>query len=367
MKNDPRIILTLDAGGTNFLFSAMQGGREIVTPVHLSTDSSDLDTCIHQLKQGFSEVIRQLDTAPSAISFAFPGPADYPQGIIGDLPNFPCFQGGVPLGPILEDTFGIPVFINNDGDLFAYGEALAGVLPAINQRLASLGSRKQFHNLIGVTFGTGYGCGVVINGQLLRGDNSSGGDIWCFRNKKHPDMIVEESVSIRAVKRVYAELSGHADDLTPKDIFDIAEGRRPGHAEAARASFAELGEMAGEALASVVTIVDGIIAIGGGLAGAAKYILPALMSSLNGRLSTFAGLSFPRLQMKAYLLDDEAAWSDFARGHEVSLTVPGSGRTIHYDSQKRIGVITSHRKTSQSIALGAYAFALHELDQTGNA
>ena len=91
------------------------------------------------------------------------------------------------------------------------------------------------------------------------------------------------------------------------------------------------------------------------------------MSSLNGRLSTFAGLSFPRLQMKAYLLDDEAAWSDFARGHEVSLTVPGSGRTIHYDSQKRIGVITSHRKTSQSIALGAYAFALHELDQTGNA
>jgi glucokinase len=64
-----------------------------------------------------------------AISFAFPGPSDYPRGIIGDLGNLPCFRGGVALGPMLEDTFEIPVFINNDGDLFAYGEAIGGFLP----------------------------------------------------------------------------------------------------------------------------------------------------------------------------------------------------------------------------------------------
>lgn len=330
----------------------------------LSTDSSDLDRCIHQLKHGFSEVIRQLPAAPAAISFAFPGPADYPQGIIGDLPNFPCFRRGVPLGPILQDTFGIPVFINNDGDLFAYGEALAGVLPTINRRLAALGSSKRFHNLIGVTLGTGYGCGVVINGQLLQGDNSSGGDIWCFRNRKYPDKIVEESVSIRAVKRVYAERSGDSSPLSPKDIFDIAEGQRPGHREAALASFAELEAMAGEALAGVVTVVDGIVAIGGGLAGASRYILPSLMQTLGERLSTFAGLEFPRLQQKAYLLDDESVWQEFARGHEVTLTVPGSGRTVIYDSQKRIGIITSPRTASQSIAQGAYAYAIHQLNPT---
>ena len=49
--------------------------------------------------------------------------ADYAHGIIGDLPNFPGFRGGVALGPYLEHVFGIPVFINNDGNLFAYGEA----------------------------------------------------------------------------------------------------------------------------------------------------------------------------------------------------------------------------------------------------
>lgn len=361
--NDSRIILTLDAGGTNFLFSAMQGGKEIVTPVHLSTDSSDLNVCISQLKTGFKKVIEQLDSAPSAISFAFPGPADYPKGIIGDLCNFPCFCGGVPLGPILEEEFGIPVYINNDGDLFAYGEALMGVLPQVNARLEAMGSNKRFHNLIGVTFGTGYGCGVVLDGNLLQGDNSAGGDIWCVRNKKYPELIVEESVSIRAIKRVYAERSGDTTERTPKDIFDIAEGILPGNQEAARASFAELGEMAGDALAASITLIDGIVAIGGGLSGASKYILPALVDELNSELGKFDGSRFSRLEVKAYNLNDESIWEEFARGKETEIAIPGTDRKVIYDSMKRVGVMTSHLKTSQSIALGAYVFALNQLDK----
>ena len=41
---------------------------------------------------------------------------------------------------MLEEKFGIPVFINNDGDLFAYGEAIAGLLPFINSKLEEAGS-----------------------------------------------------------------------------------------------------------------------------------------------------------------------------------------------------------------------------------
>lgn len=361
--NDSRIILTLDAGGTNFLFSAMQEGKEIVSPVHIATDSSDLNKCIFQLKTGFKQVIEQLEAHPSAISFAFPGPADYPQGIIGDLCNFPCFSGGVPLGPILEEEFGIPVYINNDGDLFAYGEALMGVLPQVNTRLEAMGSSKRFHNLIGLTFGTGYGCGVVLNGTLLQGDNSAGGDIWCVRNKKYPELIVEESVSIRAVKRVYAERSGDPSEHTPKEIFEIAEGIVPGNQEAARVSFAELGEIAGDALANAITLIDGIVAIGGGLSGASKYILPAMVNELNSSLGKFDGSRFPRLEVKAYNLDDEDSWDEFAHGKETVITIPGTDREIVYDSMKRIGIMTSHLKTSQSIALGAYVFALNQLDK----
>lgn len=42
-------------------------------------------------EKGFSAVKRQLENEPVAISFAFPGPADYKNGVIGDLPNFPVF------------------------------------------------------------------------------------------------------------------------------------------------------------------------------------------------------------------------------------------------------------------------------------
>ena len=121
-RNDHRIVATLDAGGTNFVFGAMQAGEFIVEPLSLPSQAHDLDKCLQTLVDGFSQIFGKLDKKPVAISFAFPGPADYPNGIIGGyLPNFPSFRDGVALGPFLEGKFGVPVFINNDGDLFAYG------------------------------------------------------------------------------------------------------------------------------------------------------------------------------------------------------------------------------------------------------
>lgn len=360
-SNDNRIVMTLDAGGTNLVFSAIRGGEEIVNPITLPSCACYLKQCLDQLATGFTRIREQLPEAPVAISFAFPGPADYPAGIIGDLPNFPSFRGGVALGPYLEEKFGVPVFINNDGDLFAYGEALTGALPEVNRRLEEAGSNKRYKNLLGVTLGTGFGAGVVIDGKLLSGDNAAGGDIWCFRNKKYREYIVEESVSIRAVQRVYRELSGEAILLTPKYIFEIAEGNCPGNREAAIRAFAELGEMAGDAIAQAITLVDGLVVIGGGLTGAAKYILPALLQEMNSQTGMMDGSRFPRLQSRAFNLDDEQEFARFTKGEAVKITIPGSGREIDYDPCKRIGVTVSKQGASRSVALGAYMYALNQL------
>ena len=98
---DKRIVMTLDAGGTNFVFSAIQANKEIISPITLPSHADNLDACLSTLVEGFSEVKKKLSSNPIAISFAFPGPADYPAGIIGDLPNLPAFRGGVALGPML--------------------------------------------------------------------------------------------------------------------------------------------------------------------------------------------------------------------------------------------------------------------------
>lgn len=367
-KFDKRIVITLDAGGTNLVFGAMQANKFIIDPITLPSRAQDLDLCLATMVEGFQRIISQLDKKPVAISFAFPGPADYPNGIIGGyLPNFPSFRDGVALGPFLSDTFGVPVFINNDGDLFAYGEAIGGALPEVNARLAEAGSSKRYHNLLGYTFGTGLGIGMVVGDKLNRGDNSCV-ETFCLRHKKQKDVFVEEGAAIRAIKRVYGELSGNADHgLEPKDICEIADGKREGNREAALKAFAEFGEIAGDAIATGVTLVDGLIVLGGGLTGARKYFMPALLGEIRGKLKSLKGEELNRVQMKVFDLDNEDEFQAFAKGEERQIKVYGSDRTVAYDPMKRVGIIMSKLGASKAISIGAYSFALSQIDAAENA
>ena len=363
-SNDNRIVITLDAGGTNLVFSAMKAGKFIIDPISMPSNAHDLDKCLATIVAGFEQVIEKLDEKPVAISFAFPGPADYPRGIIGGyLPNFPSFRDGVALGPFLEDKFGIPVFINNDGDLFAYGEALCGVLPQINSRLKQLGSNKQYKNLIGYTLGTGFGIGIVIDGKLNRGDNSCV-ETFCLRHKEMPEVIVEEGVAIRAVCRVYGEKSGNMNHgLTPKEICAIADGDAEGDQEAAKEAFASLGRIAGAAISTAVTIIDGLVVIGGGVSSASRWIMPALLEEMRSKLHTLDGEEVNLVQMNVYDLDNPEEFKLFAKGEVKRIKVYGEDRYVDYDSQKRIGIAVSKLGANKAVSVGAYAFALSELDK----
>ncbi len=295
-----------------------------------------------------------------AISFAFPGPADYPNGIVGGyLPNFPSFRDGVALGPFLEEKFGLPVFINNDGDLFAFGEATAGALPEINNRVAELGSKKQYRNILGYTFGTGFGIGEVIDGKLNLGNNACI-ETFCLPSKSNHDVMVEDSVAIRAVIREYLRLSESGE--TPKDICDIADGTREGDRDAAIESFRLFGEAAGDAMATAVTLTDSLIVIGGGLTGAARYVMPSLLAQLRSTIHTINGEQLQRVQMKVFNLDDEHEFAEFAKGDAREIKVYGSDRTVTYDPMKRTGVCISKLGASKAISIGAYTYALSQID-----
>lgn len=361
---DQRTVLTLDAGGTNFVFSAIQGNQEIVSPITLPANANDLNKCLDTIVNGFTRVNKQLTRKPVAISFAFPGPADYPRGIIGDLGNLPAFQGGVPLGAIIEDRLKLPVFINNDGDLFAYGEAIAGFLPYVNDLLEQASSPKRYNNLIGITLGTGFGGGIVRNGELFLGDNSVAGEVWLLRNKLEPEFNAEEGVSIRAVCGVYAKIAGLEKDVPdPKKIYDIATGTMAGNKIAAIEAYRQMAEVLGDALANVLTLIDGIVVIGGGLSGAHTIFLPAMVTELNSEFKTPAGKTIPRLAIKVYNLENDDELAIFLKGASKEIPVPGTGKKVMYDPLARTGVGISRLGTSKAIAIGAYAFALNVLDR----
>lgn len=363
LENDSRIVLTLDAGGTNFRFGAMRGGKPITDTVALPSNADNLEKCLGNLVEGFSKVKASLPEAPVAISFAFPGPSDYPAGIIGDLPNLPAFRGGIALGPMLEEKFGIPTFINNDGDLFVYGEAIAGFLPWVNEQLEKAGSPKRYKNLFGVTMGTGFGGGIVRDGELYIGDNSVAGEVWTLRHKLERNWNAEEGCCIRAVRREYGRLTGTPFDNVPepKVLFDIANGNAEGDTAAAKEAFRLLGEVAGDAMAEALTLLDGLAVIGGGVSGAWPLFLPALVDELNGTFTGPSGNTFRRLAPKAFNLEDPAQLETFVKGDKRTVQVPGSTKTVEYDPLQRIGVGMSRLGTSESIALGAYAFAVNQL------
>ncbi len=365
LATDPRLVLTLDAGGSSFRFSARRGRERVTELVTLPSDGDDLARCLANLVEGFTRARAACPEPPVAISFAFPGPADYRTGIIGDLTNLPAFRGGIALAPMLEAKFGLPVFINNDGDLFAYGEAIAGFLPWVNDQLAQASSPRRFENLVGVTLGTGFGGGIVRRGELLTGDNSMAAEICMLRNKRDPHWNAEEGASIRAVRRAYAEGAGipFADAPNPREIEEIALGKRPGNAAAATEAYRRLGEVVGDSLAQALTLVDGLAVIGGGLSAAGPLYLPALLAELNGTYATPAGGTRRRLVQQAFNLEDPAQLATFLLGATHEITVPGTDRRIAYDPLARIGVGVSRLGTSEAIALGAHAFALQQLDR----
>ena len=91
-KEEQRIIMTLDAGGTNFVFSAIAGGKEIVEPFVLPSVPTHIDHCLKNIVTGFHHILKLLPETPVAISFAFRGRPIMRQELLAIYPTFRPFE-----------------------------------------------------------------------------------------------------------------------------------------------------------------------------------------------------------------------------------------------------------------------------------
>ena len=356
-------ILTLDAGGTNFVFTAVINNKIINEKIKKPAIGNNLDLCLKTIIEGFRE-IKQIVGTIEAISFAFPGPADYKKGIIGNLNNLPCFCGGVALASMLENFFQVPVFINNDGDLYAYGEALAGSLPEINKRLKEKNNSKRYNNLIGMTIGTGFGAGLVSNKQLIKGDNVCAAEIWLTSNRVDSKINTEEAVSIRAIKYFYSFFSNTKieDCPEPKEIYEIASNENHLQNKFAKMAFEQSGRFIGDAIANMITLFDGIVVIGGGIAAAKNFIIPGIKKELKTNFNKLGKTETnPRVTNEIYCLNDEKDYEKFLEVRETKIKIPYSEKEIIYDMSYKNAYLFSNFDTSEMICLGAYNFAVENL------
>ncbi len=356
-SNPNPVVLTLDAGGTNFVFSAWQSVNGIPQLVGESftcaAETQDLKKSLDCLVYGFQKVQKNSPESPAAISFAFPGPADYESGVTYNHgTNLPAYKGGVALGPYLQRIFNLPVFLNNDGDLFTYGEAQFGLLQKINSQLQKNGDRP-LKNLVGVTLGTGFGGGLYANGQMYRGDNFNGLEVWTIRNALEPENYLEEAISRRAIEKMYP------GQLSVKELAMVARGEMPGDLPQARLAFEKMGQVLGNTLADFATIFDANIVIGGGLARANDLFYPAMFSEM--RRTFLAGNNKGRIVQEVYNLDNPQEFENYFSDRSEKVEVYGFESYVTANAKKRIGVGRSLLGTNQATSIGAYAYALSVL------
>ncbi len=63
-NTDSRIVMTLDAGGTNFRFSAIRAGKPVIESVAMPSNGDQLDRCLANIVEGFTQVKAQCPEPP---------------------------------------------------------------------------------------------------------------------------------------------------------------------------------------------------------------------------------------------------------------------------------------------------------------
>ena len=84
---------------------------------------------------------------------------------------------------------------------------------------------------------------------------------------------------------------------------------------------------------------------------------------MNTRDRTVAGTLLPRLEVRVYNLENERDLARFIKGNACEIAVLFSDRKIDYDPLQRVGVGVTRLGTVRAVAVGAYAFALAQLDR----
>ena len=206
--------------------------------------------------------------AVSAIGISCGGPLDSKRGVIMSPPNLPGWDD-VPVVDFFKERFGVPVSVQNDANACALAEYLYG-------------SGRGVKNLVFMTFGTGLGAGIIIDGKLYSGANDNAGEIGHIRlaptgpvgyNKEGSAEGFCSGAGIARLAKIRKGL-----DLTTKEMFARVRAGDPDCTEVFRESAEKLAAI----LAFTIDILNPeVIALGGVFMRNADLFMPIVDPILN--------------------------------------------------------------------------------------
>lgn len=152
----------IDIGGTKTAVVLGNENGTILEKKKFATRTKD-----ETLEEIFKCVSELKSERTKAIGISCGGPLNSQTGVILGPPNLPGWDE-VPISDMLTERFGLPAYLRNDADACAVAEW-------------QFGAGKGVKNMIFLTFGTGIGAGLILNGHLYEGTNGMAGEIGHVR------------------------------------------------------------------------------------------------------------------------------------------------------------------------------------------
>lgn len=167
------IYIGLDIGGTKC--SVVIGDNTFAIRKKAGFETRTRERGYVEILAEFKSIIRSLlsefsDYNLKRIGISCGGPLDSKKGMIYSPPNLPGWDA-VPITAIFTEEFGVETALQNDANACALAEWL-------------MGAGKGTSNMVFLTFGTGMGGGLILNGRLYSGTNDLGGEVGHIRLAK---------------------------------------------------------------------------------------------------------------------------------------------------------------------------------------
>ena len=260
-----KLKIGLDIGGTKCAVStgvSRDGKIDILSREEFPTAGLSWQQVLDEFAKRIEKLLDSRHTTLSSIGISCGGPLDSKRGVIMSPPNLPGWDN-VPVVDFFRERFGVPVAVQNDANACALAEYLYG------------SGRGGVKNLVFMTFGTGLGAGIVIDGELYSGANDNAGEIGHIRLAPTGPIVYNKEGSAEGfcsgagIARLAKIRKGL--DLTTKEIFARVRAGDPDCTDVFRESAEKLATI----LAFTIDILNPeVIALGGVFMRNADLFMP---------------------------------------------------------------------------------------------
>ncbi|MGH3898922.1 MAG: ROK family glucokinase [Pseudonocardiaceae bacterium] len=315
------LTIGVDIGGTKVAAGVVDAGGRLVATTHRDTPANDTSQIEHVIVAAVGELSSEYDV--EAVGIGAAGFVDAQRATVMFAPNLAWRDE--PLQATLARRLGLPVVVENDANAAAWAEVRFG------------GGRGVDH-VVTLTLGTGIGGGIVVNGQLLRGQFGAAAEFGhltvvpggrrcgcglqgCWEQYASGRALEREAQEIARVSPAMAgELlrlaGGRRDAITGRMVTQAAAA---GDVAALRC-FEVVGTWLGRGLAGLAAILDpGLFVIGGGVSAAGELLRAPALAAFREYLT--GGGHRPLAELRIAELGPDAGLigaADLARARETA-------------------------------------------------